>query len=153
MLNFLKSIKYYFTKIKKSLFLVSIFLFSITLFSQNYSYQIALLKYNGGGDWYANLETSLPNLIKYCNQNLQTNINPEQAIVEVSSSDIFNYPLVHITGHGNIILTMAYLKFMNMMVNPLKVLVFIMKEDWFVFTIINVIWAMVGKMKKFTTIV
>lgn len=66
-------------------------------------FQIALLKYNGGGDWYANLETSLPNLIKFCNEQLKTNINPEQAIVEAGSMDIFNYPLVHVTGHGNII--------------------------------------------------
>jgi hypothetical protein len=68
-----------------------------------YPYQIALLKYNGGGDWYANLETSLPNLIKFCNDNLKTNINPEQAIVEVGSVELFNYPFVHVTGHGNII--------------------------------------------------
>ena len=67
------------------------------------SYQLALLKYNGGGDWYANLETSLPNLIKFCNDNLNTNINPEQAVVEVGSPEIFNYPFVHLTGHGNII--------------------------------------------------
>ena len=73
-------------------------------FSQNTNYQIALLKYNGGGDWYANLETSLPNLIKFCNKNLNTNINEEQALVEVGSKEIFNYPFVHITGHGNIIL-------------------------------------------------
>lgn len=68
-----------------------------------YSYQIALLKYNGGGDWYANLETSLPNLIKFCNENLKTSINPEQAIVDAGSAEIFNYPYVHVTGHGNII--------------------------------------------------
>lgn len=67
------------------------------------SYQIALLKYNGGGDWYANLETSLPNLIKFCNENLKTNINIEQAIVEVGSPELFNYPLVHMTGHGNVV--------------------------------------------------
>ena len=67
------------------------------------SYQLALLKYNGGGDWYANLETSLPNLIKFCNDNLNTNINPEQAVVEVGSPEIFNYPFVHLTGHGNIV--------------------------------------------------
>ncbi|HKC69241.1 MAG TPA: DUF4159 domain-containing protein [Bacteroidia bacterium] len=77
------------------------------IFSQSYSYQIGLLKYNGGGDWYANLETSLPNLIKFCNQNLKTNINPEQAIVEVGSPELFNYPFVHITGHGNIIFSDA----------------------------------------------
>src|SRR6266853_2020612 len=67
------------------------------------SYQLALLKYNGGGDWYANLETSLPNLIRFCNQNLGTSIDPEQGIVEVGSPEIFNYPFVHITGHGNVI--------------------------------------------------
>src|SRR6266704_947480 len=74
-----------------------------TSFSPAPTYQIALLKYNGGGDWYANLETSLPNLIKFCNTNLGTNINEEQAIVEVGSPDLFNYPFVHITGHGNIV--------------------------------------------------
>ncbi len=80
-------------------------LISSTAFSQTSSYQIALLKYNGGGDWYANLETSLPNLIAFCNQNLKTNINEEQAIVEIGNSELFNYPFVHLTGHGNIILT------------------------------------------------
>ncbi len=65
------------------------------------SFKIGLLKYNGGGDWYANLETSIPNLIKFCNANLKTNINPEQAIVEVGSPEIFNYPFIHMTGHGN----------------------------------------------------
>ena len=71
------------------------------VFSQ--SYQIGLLKYSGGGDWYANLETSLPNLIKFCNTNIKTNINPEQAIVEVGSTEIFNYPFIHMTGHGNVV--------------------------------------------------
>lgn len=67
--------------------------------------KIALLKYNGGGDWYANLETSLKNLISFCNQNLGTTINTEQAIVEVGSPDLFNYPFVHMTGHGNVVFT------------------------------------------------
>lgn len=70
-----------------------------------YSCQLGLVKYNGGGDWYSNLETSLPNLIKFCNENLGTKINPEQAIVEVGSSELFNYPFIHLTGHGNIILS------------------------------------------------
>ena len=83
--------------------LVVLFLFikSSLLFSQ--SYQIGLLKYSGGGDWYANLETSLPNLIKFCNANLKTSISTEQAIVEVGSAEIFNYPFVHMTGHGNVV--------------------------------------------------
>lgn len=67
------------------------------------SLKIALLKYGGGGDWYANLETSLPNLIRFCNQNLSTNIDPEQGIVEVGSPELFNYPFVHMTGHGNVV--------------------------------------------------
>ncbi len=84
--------------------IISIFILSFfSLKAQSSSYQIAVLKYNGGGDWYANLETSLPNLIEFCNKNLKTNISNEQAVVEVSSSDIFNYPLLHLTGHGNVI--------------------------------------------------
>ena len=77
----------------------------ILLFFQVYpqgSFQIALLKYNGGGDWYAN-PTSLPNLIEFCNKNLSTNINPDPATVEVGDSEIFNYPLIHMTGHGNVV--------------------------------------------------
>lgn len=66
--------------------------------------KIAKLKYNGGGDWYAN-KTSLPNLIAFCNRQLNTNIFPEEDIVEVGSVDLFNYPFVHLTGHGNIILS------------------------------------------------
>jgi hypothetical protein len=85
--------------IKKILFIL---LFSpLFLFSQN-SYQIAVLKYNGGGDWYAN-PTSLPNLVKFCNKNINTNIKNEIATVEVGSEDIFNYPFLHMTGHGNVV--------------------------------------------------
>lgn len=76
---------------------------SFTAFRAPYAYQIAVLKYNGGGDWYGNLETSLPNLIKFCNENLKTSINPEQGIVEVGSIELFNYPFVHLTGHGNVV--------------------------------------------------
>ena len=66
------------------------------------AYQIALLKYNGGGDWYAN-PTSLPNLVSFCNKNLGMNINPEIATVEAGSPELFNYPFVHMTGHGNVV--------------------------------------------------
>lgn len=70
------------------------------------SYRIAKLKYNGGGDWYAN-KTSLPNLIKFCNQQLRANIFPEEDIVEVGSPELFNYPFVHMTGHGNVLFSEA----------------------------------------------
>ena len=85
------------------LFLTALPLLSFVQPNNSYSCQIALLKYNGGGDWYANLETSLPNLIRFCNETLKTNINPEQAVVDAGSMEIFQYPLVHMTGHGNVI--------------------------------------------------
>ena len=66
------------------------------------SFQIALLKYNGGGDWYAN-PTSLPNLVRFVNENLGSNISEEIATIEAGSSEIQNYPFVHMTGHGNVV--------------------------------------------------
>ena len=87
----------------KKIILVLLLTISNFVFAGDPSFKIGLLKYNGGGDWYANLETSLPNLIKFCNENLSTNINPEQGIVEVGSPELFNYPFVHMTGHGNVI--------------------------------------------------
>jgi hypothetical protein len=85
---------------KKLLFLF-ICLISLTSIGQN-TYQIAVLKYNGGGDWYAN-PTALPNLIAFSNENIGTNIKKESATVEVGSSDIFKYPFLHMTGHGNVV--------------------------------------------------
>lgn len=70
------------------------------------TYQLAVLKYNGGGDYYAN-PTSLPNLIAFCNQNLSTNISKDVPYVEAGSYDIFNYPFVHMTGHGNVVFSNA----------------------------------------------
>ena len=77
-------------------------LLSVASFSQ----EIALVKYSGGGDWYAN-PTSLPNLIKYCNANINTKIKPKPATVEPSSPDLFSYPFVHMTGHGNVVFSDA----------------------------------------------
>ncbi len=71
--------------------------------------KIAKLKYNGGGDWYAN-KTSLPNLITFCNQNLKLNLNTEEEIVEVGSAELFSYPFVHMTGHGNVVFSDAEAK-------------------------------------------
>ncbi|MEI2695738.1 MAG: DUF4159 domain-containing protein [Saprospiraceae bacterium] len=64
--------------------------------------KLALLKYNGGGDWYAN-PTSLTNLAKFCNKELHTNFDQNYATVEVGSVELFNYPFVHMTGHGNVV--------------------------------------------------
>ena len=81
---------------------IIIFLFTpVFAFSQN-TYSLAVLKYNGGGDWYAN-PTALPNLIDFSNQNIGTNIKKIPEIVDVGSIEIYNYPLIHMTGHGNII--------------------------------------------------
>ncbi|MCD4737120.1 MAG: DUF4159 domain-containing protein [Bacteroidales bacterium] len=82
--------------------LVYLLLFFPLFINAQTSVKIGLLKYNGGGDWYSN-PTSLPNLIEFCNQNLGTNIAPEPETVEVGSPEIFNYPLVHMTGHGNVV--------------------------------------------------
>jgi len=64
--------------------------------------KIAKLKYNGGGDWYAN-KTALPNLIAFCNASLNMGLAPEEDIVEVGSRDLFLYPYVYMTGHGNVV--------------------------------------------------
>ena len=68
--------------------------------------KLALLVYGGGGDWYAN-PTSLKNLANFCNQQLNTKLDPTEAQVEVGSPEIFNYPFVHMTGHGRWALTEA----------------------------------------------
>jgi hypothetical protein len=89
----------------KKTFLSFLILFTVNQASYSQSsYKIAKLKYEGGGDWYAN-KTSLPNLIKFCNTQLKMNIYPEEDIVEVGSSDIYQYPFVHLTGHGNVVFT------------------------------------------------
>ncbi len=63
--------------------------------------EVAVLKYNGGGDWYGN-PTALPNLVKFCNSNIETKINTKIVEVTPSSPEIFNYPFIHMTGHGNV---------------------------------------------------
>ncbi|MBL4703748.1 MAG: DUF4159 domain-containing protein [Flavobacteriales bacterium] len=68
----------------------------------NYAYQFAVMKYNGGGDWYSN-PTSIPNLVDFCNSQGKMNINPDVAEVHVSSSELYNYPFIHMTGHGNVV--------------------------------------------------
>lgn len=71
-------------------------------FSPVATVQFAVLKYKGGGDYYAN-PTSMPNLIEYCNKNLKMNINTEVPFVDADSKDIYNYPFIHMTGHGNVV--------------------------------------------------
>lgn len=82
----------------KRVFLLMILIGTISMNAQ----EIALLKYSGGGDWYAN-PTALPNLIKFCNQTIKTKIKPKNAVVEPGSPDLFSYPFIHMTGHGNVV--------------------------------------------------
>ena len=83
----------------KKVFIVFLLLGSnLALIAQD----IAVLKYGGGGDWYSN-PTALPNLIRFCNQNINTRINTQPATVEVKSVEIFQYPFLHMTGHGNVL--------------------------------------------------
>jgi hypothetical protein len=76
------------------------------VYAQTPAFKIAKLKYNGGGDWYAN-KTSLPNLIEFCNRNLKTNIAAEEEVVEAGSAEIVFYPFIHMTGHGNVVFSDA----------------------------------------------
>ncbi len=91
----------YFCNMQKIVILFIIVLLCSKTFSQG-TYQLAVLKYNGGGDYYAN-PTALPNLINFCNQNMGTAINKETPYVEVGSKDLFLYPFLHMTGHGNVV--------------------------------------------------
>ena len=81
--------------IQKTFFLF--FLHSFSFFAQ----EVAILKYNGGGDWYAN-PTAVPNLIEFTNTYSHTNIEKTPQTVAVGSSDIFNFPIIFLTGHGNV---------------------------------------------------
>jgi hypothetical protein len=73
----------------------------ISFFSISNAQDIAILKYNGGGDWYAN-PTAIPNLIAFTNLNIRTNISKNPQNVAINSEDIFNFPILFMTGHGNV---------------------------------------------------
>jgi hypothetical protein len=84
--------------------LIFIILFTGNIYSPAQGVKIALAKYSGGGDWYSD-PTALPNLIDFCNKNLGTNINPDPSTIDIGSPEIFNFPFIHLTGHGNIVLS------------------------------------------------
>ena len=62
---------------------------------------VAILKYSGGGDWYAN-PTAIPNLVAFANQNIKTNISKNPQNIAITSEDIYNFPMLFMTGHGNV---------------------------------------------------
>jgi hypothetical protein len=83
--------------------LIITFLFFVVLAKgQESTVKLGLLKYGGGGDWYAN-PTSLPNLATFCNQNLNMNFSKQIETVEPGSKEVFNFPFLHMTGHGNVV--------------------------------------------------
>ena len=83
---------------KKKIFIVFyLILFCTKVYSQN----IAVLKYDGGGDWYSN-PTALKNLIRFSNNELNTKIDIEPMLVSAEDPKIFEYPILHMTGHGNV---------------------------------------------------
>ncbi|MDX1905130.1 MAG: DUF4159 domain-containing protein [Thermonemataceae bacterium] len=80
---------------------ILLFLSKVTYAQRSGTISIAKLKYNGGGDWYAN-KTALPNLIDFCKRNLKMSLKKDEAVVEVGSPELFSYPYVYMTGHGNV---------------------------------------------------
>ena len=80
------------------------YLYLILVFGIHFceSQNLAVLKYEGGGDWYSN-PTALKNLIQFCNSNIDTAMDTKPQTVEVGSSAIFEYPFIHMTGHGNVV--------------------------------------------------
>lgn len=79
---------------------------ALSLCAQDKTLKLGLLKYAGGGDWYAN-PTALPNLAAFCNAQLGTNLDINYATVEVGSAELYNYPFYHMTGHGNVVFSDA----------------------------------------------
>lgn len=65
-------------------------------------FRISRLKYGGGGDWYSN-PTSLPNLMHFVREHTGIPASDEQEVVSISGEELFNYPVVYMNGHGNVL--------------------------------------------------
>ena len=88
----------------KIIVLLATMLFVTCIGMAQQSIKLAKLKYEGGGDWYAN-KTALPNLAEFCNRNLRTNLSKQDEVVEIGSPEIFLYPYIYMTGHGNVVIS------------------------------------------------
>ena len=88
--------------LKKAIFLGLLLYTVTTAFMPKPTLKLALLKYSGGGDWYNDVN-SLKNLAMFCNKNLGTNFDTDYATVDAGSADIYNYPFIYMTGHGNVV--------------------------------------------------
>ncbi|MBK7379843.1 MAG: DUF4159 domain-containing protein [Ignavibacteriales bacterium] len=85
------------------IFLVSILCSSVICFSQSKEgFQIVRLKYNGGGDWY-NDPSAEVNLLNFVQANTNISVKAEYKFVDISSEEIFAYPFLFLTGHGNVV--------------------------------------------------
>jgi len=87
---------------KKSILLLLVTVLSLNCFGQQEQLKIAKLKYNGGGDWYAN-KTALTNLAEFCNKEINTNIDLNDQVVDIISPELFDYSFIYMTGHGNVV--------------------------------------------------
>jgi hypothetical protein len=67
---------------------------------------IARLQYDGGGDWYAN-PSSLPNLLAAIAERTTIPVERREGRVTLLDERLFDYPFLHLTGHGNIKLSDA----------------------------------------------
>lgn len=76
---------------------ILIFLLALSAHAQ----ELAILQYSGAGDWYSN-PTALPNLITFCNEQINTTLEPKPKVVTPTNVEIYNYPYIHMTGHGNV---------------------------------------------------
>lgn len=94
---------------KKTLKLLLLCIITLFILTNSYGQEVAILKYDGGGDWYAN-PTAIPNLIKFCNSNIHTTIKEKPVVVKISDKDILNYPVLFMTGHGNVFFSNKDLK-------------------------------------------
>ncbi len=89
---------------RKVSFLLLMFCWSSPGLGQDYAFQIARLKYGGGGDWYSD-ERSLPELLTFAREHTLLDVAPDADVVEPGSDKIYTYPYLYLTGHGNVIFT------------------------------------------------
>jgi hypothetical protein len=78
-------------------------IFYSTIFAQSSGdFQIPRLKYSGGGDWY-NDPSAEVNLLNFIQQNTSIKVDAKYQFVELSLDEIFSYPFLFMTGHGNVV--------------------------------------------------
>ncbi len=66
-----------------------------------YAFEIARVKYGGGGDWYSDPQ-SLKELLAFVRTHTAIDVSPREKVVELTSDDLFSVPYVYLTGHGNV---------------------------------------------------